>query len=1341
MKQSNLHASNNDSPNHLSNQETLENRTQIIPDCISKYSLETQELELNSCFTTQFGLQILSPRQNKKHFEDHIHPEDRHRVTKELELAIQNNETDYLIRKFRLLKSDGQYAKVEEKLILIKDKQQKIIQVLGLVTDISYKQFQEKLEALSQNVLKLNMETEVSLETILSNYLLGLEQMFPEVKTSVFWVRNECIYNLVSPSLDAGYVQAIEGQKIGLNRGSCGTAAFLKERVIVSNVFKDEKWKEFKSLAKQFNFSACWSQPIFNRNGEVIATFAMYYKECTDPNTFHLQAIDKSKNLLSLILSNHLYVQNIIENNIRYDYVNKVTKDAIYDWNLNSNRVIGSESFTRVLGYPSDSSNENHNPIWDKIILSSDFIVYQKLFAKFLNNKNRVKWETEYRVKRYNGSTAYIKEIGYLIRDTFGNGQRLIGVLRDVSEEIYSSQITVLQHELSEFFKAKKLLKPILDLVLPKLAEFGSFKTAEIWLNSVDETNINLVSKYTSESNYLDYFKLGKDHKIFLKGESIPGLVWETKHPVLFNDIQTNPNFHRRELAKSVGLKAAYGIPLTHKQEIVGVLMFCRDEEISENQQELNVIKRLGDFLGAEIKRKQQEEEMWLLFESAPEMMAIVSPNGYFVKVNPTFCKVLGYSQEEIIYRPFSDFLDPEDLNKTMDEYQVTISGERNADNFINKYVTKSGDKKWISWSSSDVFGEDGFVFAFGRDITEIKELENLMVMASKFSKVGGWELSFLKPEKDSLTWSNITQQIFEVDAHYKPEYPMVLSFFKEESKQMLLDAIESLRENAVPFDLKLLIETAKGNERWIRIIGNPSIYEGRIQKIFGSIQDIHDQKLLENELQILLSEKTEILESIGDGFYRVDSNWTITYWNRQAENFLKIPREQTLGKNIWDIFPVGKESGFYKNLHLAVAEKRKIHFEGYYEVSKQWLEASVYPSNDGLSIYFKDITQRIQALEKIQQSNERFEKVTEATNDAIWDWDLESGSLYYGKGFETLFGFNPIKLEPNVYSWENFLHPEDKDKVKVLIEEALKNPDKNIIHMEYRYLKQNGAYAFISDRCIIIRNSIGKPIRMLGAMSDITSHIEYQKSLLDLNQRLANHAKELSLSNKELEQFAYVASHDLQEPLRMVSSFLTLLEKKYQNSLDEKAHQYIHFAVDGAKRMRQIILDLLEFSRVGKNEGEEEVISLNHLIDEVLALHRKTIAEKKANFQIEVLPNINAIRAPLLQVFHNLIGNALKYSKDQEAPLIQIWAKQTEGAIEVAIQDNGIGIEEEYFEKIFIIFQRLQSAEKYGGTGMGLSIVKKIMENLGGSVKVESTPNAGSIFYLNFPHNKSLSN
>lgn len=157
------------------------------------------------------------------------------------------------------------------------------------------------------------------------------------------------------------------------------------------------------------------------------------------------------------------------------------------------------------------------------------------------------------------------------------------------------------------------------------------------------------------------------------------------------------------------------------------------------------------------------------------------------------------------------------------------------------------------------------------------------------------------------------------------------------------------------------------------------------------------------------------------------------------------------------------------------------------------------------------------------------------------------------------------------------------------------------------------------------------------------------------MNEQMAQHAIELERSNKELEQFAYVASHDLQEPLRMVSNFMGLLERKYHGELDEKAHQYIGFAVDGAMRMRQIILDLLEFSRIGKHEDKLKILNIEELVDEVCVLQKKRIKESQGTVKFHNLPRIVSYKTPLFQVFYNLIGNALKYRNEKEIPVIEI--------------------------------------------------------------------------------------
>lgn len=243
--------------------------------------------------------------------------------------------------------------------------------------------------------------------------------------------------------------------------------------------------------------------------------------------------------------------------------------------------------------------------------------------------------------------------------------------------------------------------------------------------------------------------------------------------------------------------------------------------------------------------------------------------------------------------------------------------------------------------------------------------------------------------------------------------------------------------------------------------------------------------------------------------------------------------------------------------------------------------------------------------------------------------------------------------------------------------------------------------------------------------------------SLKNVNTKLKQNTRELEILNRDLEQFAYIASHDLQEPLRMITSFLVQLQKKYDDKLDDKGKQYIHFAVDGAMRMKQIIQDLLVYSQISRLEEPQQEVDLKAVVDEVTAVLRGTIKERSARITTQNLPKILGHRAPLMLLFQNLIGNSLKYARENIPPEIEIVGKELEDSWEISVSDNGIGIAETYYDKIFILFERLHTSDEYEGTGLGLSIVKKIINNLGGEITVESEVGKGSTFTFTLPKAK----
>jgi light-regulated signal transduction histidine kinase (bacteriophytochrome) len=336
----------------------------------------------------------------------------------------------------------------------------------------------------------------------------------------------------------------------------------------------------------------------------------------------------------------------------------------------------------------------------------------------------------------------------------------------------------------------------------------------------------------------------------------------------------------------------------------------------------------------------------------------------------------------------------------------------------------------------------------------------------------------------------------------------------------------------------------------------------------------------------------------------------------------------------------------------------------------------------------------------------------------------------------EAALGYEFISPEQVDDFWQKHVHPEDWKRICDNRQALFDDPSAYYWEDEYRFIKPDGTYAIVYDRAYISRDKEGKAIRMIGASRDITRLKENEIQLKALNEKLEKRAKELAVSNQELEQFAYVASHDLQEPLRMVTSFLNQIEKKYNDLLDEKGKKYVFFAVDGARRMRQMILDLLEFSRAGKIDSNDDKADLDAVVKEILELHQQKIEETHAQISIDHLPVIAAPKIALRQIFQNLISNSLKYCRlnNDIRPRISVTATDHNDYWQFNVSDNGIGIEPQYFEKIFVIFQRLHDRSEYSGTGIGLAITKKIIENLGGKIWVESETDKGSSFFFTIP-------
>lgn len=367
----------------------------------------------------------------------------------------------------------------------------------------------------------------------------------------------------------------------------------------------------------------------------------------------------------------------------------------------------------------------------------------------------------------------------------------------------------------------------------------------------------------------------------------------------------------------------------------------------------------------------------------------------------------------------------------------------------------------------------------------------------------------------------------------------------------------------------------------------------------------------------------------------------------------------------------------------------------------------------------------RIAAQDALRASQARLGELVEIAPDAVISVDADQRIVMFNKGAESIFGWSseeivgrPLdELLPRAVRDEHRSHIEGfaRDQIHA----------RTMGHRGSVYGLRRDGTEFPAEASIS-KLDHGGELTFTVILRDITERRQSEA-------QLAARTEELARSNAELEQFAYVASHDLQEPLRKVASFCQLLARKYEGQLDERADQYIHFAVDGATRMQLLINDLLDYSRVGRADTAFELVDCNVALGRALSNLETAIDETGATVSAEPLPTVVGIPLRITQVFQNLIANALKF-RSAEPPVVRIGAERVGDEWEFSVADNGIGIEPQYADRIFVVFQRLHTKEAYPGTGIGLAICKKIVERHGGRIWLESTPGVGSTFRWTMP-------
>jgi len=365
------------------------------------------------------------------------------------------------------------------------------------------------------------------------------------------------------------------------------------------------------------------------------------------------------------------------------------------------------------------------------------------------------------------------------------------------------------------------------------------------------------------------------------------------------------------------------------------------------------------------------------------------------------------------------------------------------------------------------------------------------------------------------------------------------------------------------------------------------------------------------------------------------------------------------------------------------------------------------------------EIVERKRVEEALLKSGEQFRNLADSIPNLAW-WATGDGYItWYNRRWYEYTGTTPEQMEG--WGWQSVHDP--KMLPNVLERWKISIDTGEPFDMEFPLLGADGVFRTFLTRVLPLKDSDGKVLQWFGTNTDISA-------LKQADERLMSVLADLERSNKELEQFAYVASHDLQEPLRMISSYTQLLAQRYEGQLDEKAHKYIDYAVDGAVRVQGLINDLLAYSRVNTQGKSLETVDSHSVLGTTLRNLAVDIEENRAIVINDDLPIVRADATQLSQVFQNLISNAIKF-RGADLPRINISARDVGHEWLFSVQDNGIGIEAKYVDKVFVIFQRLHTRKEYPGTGIGLAICKRIVERHGGRIWYESEPGKGVTFYF----------
>ena len=774
--------------------------------------------------------------------------------------------------------------------------------------------------------------------------------------------------------------------------------------------------------------------------------------------------------------------------------------------------------------------------------------------------------------------------------------------------------------------------------------------------------------------------------------------------------------------------------------------------------------------------KKIQEENIKFntkLIESSPDCVKIIDIEGKISYINENGVSMLGGdSKESFVNRVWGTMWGEKESKIVHEAVEKAFQGQ--TVNFQASALTAKGTWKWWDIIVSALPNEDGVIkdlLAVSRDISVLKNAEKNLEEKEEQLRCAleGGNLGFFDshPQTGELNWSAKTKEFFdlvpEATVNFEQYQKMIHSDDYENAQKNLVETLQNgesvLYENEY--------RTSNQKTRWLKVVGKIKRDESGIPtRVTGIVQDITEKKLA--DIKLIESEKNfrMLADQAPIWIWLTDIDVNILYTNIALLNFVGIDHYSDFTGKVWEtVVHPDDVAVVYENFSSAAFQQKPSNFEcraknavtGIYE----WIFLHVVARTEGnefagfIGTAINIHQQKMQMI-ALEESEERFRTLADSLPQMIWITDEKGNVKFLSKKWEEF----SVIFDKIFEEWQSIIHPDDIEGVRKAWSYSLSTGV--VYKYDMRLKNKKGEYKWLMVNGEPIFNTENKIVKWVGAFTDIHTEKTFSQILeSEVNERtkelsvakdnLTFKNEELLRMNKELESFAYVSSHDLQEPLRKIQTFANRILEKESENLSDLGKEYLKRMSLAGERMQQLIQDLLAYSRTKTSNRKFESTNLETILNDIKDDLKDEIKQKDVVIETDETCYImvKVIPFQFRQLLYNLISNSIKFSKTEVQPVIKLTCKIDKGSkifhqylvpdqkyYHLKISDNGIGFKPDYKEKIFEIFQRLHGREEYTGTGIGLAIVKKIIENHNGFISADGEMDVGATFDIYIPIN-----